>query len=55
MSIYKRDFHETKCMCCLIKDEFFFDKYNDIWEKLSNIIKKEFNSDFVSLYIIKNI
>ena len=27
MSIYKRDFDETKCMYFLIKHENFFDKY----------------------------
>ena len=31
----------------LIKDETFFDKYKKIWEKVSNIIKKEFNSELV--------
>ena len=30
--MYKRDF--------LIKDEKFFDKYNEFWEKVSNVIKK---------------
>ena len=33
MSMYKKDF--------LINDENFFDKYNEIWEKVSNIIKKK--------------
>ena len=32
MSRYKRDF--------MIKDEKVFDKYNGVWEKVSNIIKK---------------
>ena len=32
MSRYKRDF--------MIKDEKAFDKYNGVWEKVSNIIKK---------------
>ena len=31
----------------LIKDETLFDKCNKIWEKVSNIIKKEFNSELV--------
>ena len=31
----------------LIKDETLFDKYKKIWEKVSNIIKKEFNSELV--------
>ena len=31
----------------LIKDKALFDKYNKIWEKVSNIIKKDFNSELV--------
>ena len=31
----------------LIKDETLFDKYKKIWEKVSNIMKKEFNSELV--------
>ena len=41
MSICRRDFHKTKCVYFLIKDKSFFDKYNEIWEKVSNIIKKK--------------
>ena len=41
MSVYKKDFDKTKCMYFVIKDESFFDKYNEIWEKVSNIIKKK--------------
>ena len=33
-------FDETKCMYFFREDETFFDKYNEIWEKVSNIIKK---------------
>ena len=33
MSIYRRDFHKTRCMYFLIKDEKIFDKYNKISEK----------------------
>ena len=29
------------------KRERVFDKYDEIWEKVSNIIKKEFDSNFV--------
>ena len=39
MGMYNKDF--------LIKDEKPFDKYNKIWEKVSNIIKK--------IIILKNI
>ena len=51
--MYRIDFDETKCMYFLIKDEIFFDKYNEIWgKKVSNIIKKNL---IVTLYIIKDI
>ena len=41
---YKRDFNRTKCMFFLIKDEELLEKYNENWKKVSNIIKKEFDS-----------
>ena len=47
MSIYRRDFDKTKCMYFLIKDEIFFDKYYEIWEKVSNIIKRKINRKLV--------
>ena len=53
MSIYKRYFDKTKCMYFMIKDGNIFDKYMKIWEKVSNIIKKE--NLIVNLYITKNI
>ena len=31
-------------MSFLIKDEKLFEKHNEMWEKVSNIIKKEFDS-----------
>ena len=31
----------------LIKDETLFGRYKKTWEKVSNIIKKEFNSELV--------
>ena len=43
MKACKTDFDETECMSLLMKEEEFLEKYNDIWEKFSNIIKKEFN------------
>ena len=45
MSIYKRYSDKTKCMYFMIKDEKIFDKYVTIWEKVSNIIKK--NSELI--------
>ena len=37
MSVYRRDFDKTKYMYFLIKDEFFFDKYNEIWDIIKNV------------------
>ena len=45
MSAYRRrDLDKTKCMSFLIKYEKLLEKYNEIWKKVSNIIKKEFDS-----------
>ena len=52
VSAYKIDFDETEFMYFMIKEEKVFDKYMEIWEKVSNIIKKNL---IVNLYIIKNI
>ena len=41
LSAYRRDFDKTKCMSFLIKDEKLLEKYNEIWKKVSNIIRKE--------------
>ena len=45
MSAYKKDFDETKYMSFLIKDDELLEKYNEIWKKAKNIIKKEFDSE----------
>ena len=48
VSIYKRFSDKTKCMYFMIKyDLFFFYKYMAIWEKVSSIIIKKFNSEFL--------
>ena len=47
MSAYRRDFDETKYMSFLIKDGELLEKYNEIWEKVKNNIKKGFDSDVV--------
>ena len=44
MSVYRRNFDETKDMSFLIKDDRLLEQYNEIWEKSSNSIKKEFVS-----------
>ena len=40
----KRDFDKSECMSFLIKDEKLLEKYNKIWKKFNNSIKKEFDS-----------
>ena len=45
MSAYRRDFDETKYMSFLIKNDELLEKYNEIWEKVKNSIKKEFDSE----------
>ena len=49
ISAYRRDFDETECMYFMTKEEKDFDKYNEVWEKVSNIIKKI----IVNLHVIK--
>ena len=44
MSAYRREFDETKYMSFLIKNDELLEKYNEIWEKVKNDIKKEFDS-----------
>ena len=44
MNAYRKDFDKTRFMSFLIKDEKLLEKYNEIWKKVSNIIKKEFDS-----------
>ena len=34
-------------MYFMIKYEIFFDKYMTIWEKVSNTIKRKFNSELI--------
>ena len=45
MRVYRKAFDETKYMSFLIKDNELLEKYNEIWKKLENIIKKEFDSE----------
>ena len=45
MSGYRRDFDEIKYMAFLIKDDEFLEQYKEIWEKVSNSIKKGFDSE----------
>ena len=47
MSAYRKNFNETKYMSFSIKDDKLLEKYNEIWEKVKNIIRKEFDSEAV--------
>ena len=44
ISAYRRDFDETKYMSFLKKDVELSEKYTEIWEKVTNSIRKEFDS-----------
>ena len=46
-----RSFGKSNCVYFMIKGEKVFNKYNEIWEKVSNIIK----TFMVKLYTIRNI
>ena len=45
MSAYRRDFDKTKYNSFLINDDELLKKFNEIWEKVKNSIKKEFGSE----------
>ena len=42
---YRRDFDETKYISYLIKHKELLEKYNKIWKKVKNSIKKELGSE----------
>ena len=43
----KKTLGDTKYMSFFIKDDGLLEKYNEILEKVNNIIKKEFDSEAV--------
>ena len=47
MKANRRDFDETKYMSFLTKGDELLEKYNKIWNKVSNIMKKVFTSETV--------
>ena len=49
---YTNSFDDSKCMSFLIKDDELLEKYNSIWNKSSNSIKKNL---IVNQYKIKKI
>ena len=40
MTAYRRDFDESQYMLFLIKDDKLLQKYNRIWDKVSNSMRK---------------
>ena len=44
MNKYRKDFDETKYVTFFIKDDKSLEKYNEIWDKVKNSLKKEFNN-----------
>ena len=44
MSVYRRDFDETKYRNVLIKDDELLEKHNYFWERVKSSIKKELDS-----------
>ena len=52
MATYRRDFVETKYISFLIKDNELIEKYNEMWDNVSNIIKRGFDIEPIT---IKNI
>ena len=44
MSAYRKNFDETKYISFSIKDNELLEKYNEVWEKVKNSLKKELDS-----------
>ena len=57
MSAYRGNFQETNYMSFFKEDGELVEKYNEIWEKVKNSIKNEFDSEPVynEKYLIKQI
>ena len=41
MTAYRKDFEGTKFMSFLIKDDELLEKYNDIWKKIKDSLKRK--------------
>ena len=44
VQVYTEIFTKLNVCIFFVKNEIFLEKYNEIWKKVSNIIKREFNS-----------
>ena len=47
MNGYVKYFNDNKCMNLLVHDDEILKKYNKIWDKISNLLKKGINSERV--------
>ena len=47
MSGYRKNFNETKYISFFIKNDGLLEKYTEIWDNVSNSIKKGFGSQLV--------
>ena len=45
MTTYRKDFYETKFMSFFIKDDELLEKYYEIWQKVKDSLKKEFDCE----------
>ena len=45
MREYRNDFDEAKYLTFLTKNEKLLERYNDLWNKVSNTIKKRFDRE----------
>ena len=45
MCAHRKDFDKTKYISFLIKINEWLEKYNEVWEKIKIIIKKELDSE----------
>ena len=44
MTVYRKDFDETKFTSFLMKDDELLEKYNEIWENVKETLEIEFHS-----------
>ena len=47
MTTFRKYFDEIKDVSFLIKDDKLLEKYNEIWDKVSYTIRKEFGSNLL--------
>ena len=45
MNAYAKYFGDTKCMNLLVHDKEILKRYNEIWNEIKSLFKKELNSE----------